>query len=394
MNILDLILLVFVLLFAISGYRQGFLVGALTFVGFLGGGLVGAQIALPFADFIGQRQHGAVVALAVVIVLACLGQLAGSVAGVALRGRLRWRLGERVDSLAGAALSGLSVLLVAWLLATAVERSPFAVAAREVRGSAVLATVDSGMPTGVRDTVAGLRRLTDGTGFPAVFAGLRDGSIVATDPPDTRVTTTAAVRDAAVSVVKVRGIAPSCSRQLEGTGFVYAPQHVMTNAHVVAGVRDPHVIVDGHELAARVVVFDPNRDVAVLYVPGLDRPPLRFQTSPAGRADDNAIVAGFPEDSPYEVVAAARIRDRQLATAPDIYSQGSEERDIFAIRGKVLPGNSGGPLLSSTGTVYGVVFAAAVSDSQTGYALTAAEVSVPAQAGQHATTAVSTRGCR
>jgi S1-C subfamily serine protease len=393
MNLLDLILLVVVLLFAISGYRQGFLIGALTFVGFLGGGLVGAQLALPVANLIDQRAHGAIVALAVVIAVACLGQLVGSVVGVALRDRLTWRLGERVDAVAGALLSGLSVLLVAWLLAFAVERSSFAIAAREVRGSAVLTTVDAGMPTSVRDTVASLRRLTDATGFPAVFAGLRDGSIVATEAPDPSVVSDAAVGDASASVLKVRGVAPSCSRQMEGTGFVFAPQHMMTNAHVVAGVRDPYVVVGGQRLAARVVVFDPVRDVAVLYVPDLDRPPLRFQTAPAGSADDSAVIAGYPQDGPYRV-AAARIRDRQRAQAPDIYSRGSEVRDIFAVRGTVLPGNSGGPLLSTSGTVYGVVFAAAVDDNQTGYALTAAEVSIAAQAGERATTAVSTQGCR
>lgn len=393
MNLLDVILLLVALLFAASGYRQGFLVGALSFVGFLGGGMIGAQIAYPFAQLIGERQHGALIALAVVIVLACLGQVAGTAAGVALRGQLTWRPGETVDSLAGALLAGLSVLLVAWLLATAVERSPYPTAAREVRGSAVLTTVDAGMPSSVRDAFSSLRRLADGSGFPAVFSGIGGGSIVATDPPDPTVLHDQAVIDAAASVLKVRGIAPSCSRQIEGSGFVFAPQHVMTNAHVVAGVRDPTVEAGGRQLAARVVLFDPGRDIAVLYVPDLNRAPLRLQSSPDGRADDSSVIAGYPEDGPYTTVAA-RIRDRQEARAPDIYSRGSVVRDIFALRGQVLPGNSGGPLLSTTGTVYGMIFAAATDDDDTGYALTADEVSGSAQAAASATTAVSTSGCR
>ncbi|MBL7552297.1 MarP family serine protease [Frankia sp. AgB1.9] len=393
MNLLDVILLLVALLFAASGYRQGFLVGALSFIGFLGGGMIGAQIAYPFAQLIGQRQHGALIALAVVIVLACLGQVAGTAAGVALRSRLTWRPGETVDSLAGAVLAGLSVLLVAWLLATAVERSPYPTAAREVRGSAVLTTVDAGMPSAVRDAFSSLRRLADGSGFPAVFSGIGGGSIVATDPPDPTVVQGPAVLDAAASVLKVRGIAPSCSRQIEGSGFVFAPQHVMTNAHVVAGVREPAVEVGGRQLPARVVLFDPARDIAVLYVPDLNRAPLRLQSSPDGRADDSAVIAGYPEDGPYQMVAA-RIRDRQEAKAPDIYSRGSVLRDIFAIRGTVLPGNSGGPLLSASGTVYGVIFAAATDDNDTGYALTADEVNASAQAAATATTPVSTSGCR
>jgi len=393
MNILDLILLILMLAFAVSGYRQGFVVGALSFVGFIGGGMLGAQIALPIADLIGQRKHGAVIALVTVLALACLGQVAGTAAGVALRSRLTWRPGETVDSLAGAVLSGLSVLLVAWLMATAVERSPFTTAAREIRGSTVLTTVDDGMPASVRETFSSLRRLADGNGFPAVFAGLGDESIVAADPPDAAVVNAPAVAAAGDSVLKVRGIAPSCSRQVEGTGFVYAPQHVLTNAHVVAGVRDPGVEVGGRRLSAQVVVFDPKRDVAVLYVPDLQRPPLRLQTSPPGHADDDAVIAGFPEDGPYRT-EPARIRNRQTARAPDIYSQGSVVRDIFAVRGTVLPGNSGGPLLSTDGTVYGMVFAAATDDDDTGYVLTAGEISAPVQAGEHATTPVSTQGCR
>jgi S1-C subfamily serine protease len=392
-NVLDILLILAVVLFAASGYRQGFVVGASTFVGFLGGGMLGAQLALPVADLIGQRSNGALIALIAVVALACLGQVIGSAIGVALRRYLTWRPGQTVDSLAGAALSGLSVLLVAWLAATAVERSPYETLAREVRGSTVLTTVDEGMPGQARNAFADLRRLADGSGFPDVFAGLGGEAIVAVGPPDPAVVTTSGVRAAAASIVKVRGVAPSCSRQVEGTGFVYAPQRVMTNAHVVAGVREPQVEVDQRLLPARVVLFDPDRDIAVLYVPDLNRAPLAFQNSPDGQPDDNAVIAGYPQDGPY-LTQPARIRNRQPATAPNIYSEGSVRRDIFAVRGPVRPGNSGGPLLSARGTVYGVVFAAATDDNETGYVLTADEVSVPAQAGARAITQVSTRSCR
>ncbi|MBX6388812.1 MAG: MarP family serine protease [Frankia sp.] len=392
-NLLDILLLLAVGVFAVSGYRQGFVVGALSFVGFLGGGMIGGQLALPISRLIGQQHNGAVIAIITVILLACLGQIAGSALGVALRRRLTWRPGETVDSFAGALLSGLSVLLVAWLLASAVERSPFVTLAREVRGSAVLTTVDAGMPDQVRQAFADLRRVADENGFPEVFAGLRREAIVAVDPPDPAVATTPGVSAAAVSILKVRGVAPSCSRQVEGTGFVYAPQRVMTNAHVVAGVSAPEIDLGDRRLPARVVVFDPDRDIAVLYVPDLNRPPLQFQNDPDGQAADSAVIAGYPEDGPYHT-EPARIRNRQDARAPDIYSQGSVVRDIFAVRGIVRPGNSGGPLLSADGTVFGVIFAAATDDPETGYVLTADEVSVPAQAGEHAVDEVSTQSCR
>ncbi len=391
-DILDVILILSVIIFAVSGYRQGFVVGALSFVGFLGGGVLGANIAAPFARMIGAEAQGAIVGILVVLGLALIGQIAATAIGAALRNRLTWRPGQTVDSIAGAVLSGISVLLVAWLLATAVNRSPFTTLAEHVRRSEVLRTVDAAMPDAVRGAFADLRQLVDQNGFPEVFSSLGGEQIVPVEPPDTQADNTPAVQAAAASILKIRGIAPSCSKRVEGTGFVYATERVMTNAHVVAGVPRPQVEVGNTTLPARVVLFDPDTDIAVLYVPGLHRTPLSFQDSPPGRAGDDAIVAGYPEDGPY-TTAAARIRNRQTARAPNIYSQGTVLRDIYAVRGQVLPGNSGGPLLSEEGTVYGVVFAAATNDSDTGYVLSSAEVDDSANAGRVTTTAVSTRGC-
>ncbi|AEH11568.1 MarP family serine protease [Candidatus Protofrankia datiscae] len=391
-DILDLILVIAVIIFAVSGYRQGFVVGALSFIGFLGGGVLGAHIATPFAEMINAESQGPIVGILVVLGLALIGQIAATALGAALRDRLTWRPGQTVDAVAGAVLSGISVLLVAWLLATAVDRSPFTTLAEHVRRSEVLRTVDAAMPNTVRDAFADLRRLVDQNGFPEVFAGLGGGQIVPIEPPDTTADNTQAVQTAAASILKIRGIAPSCSKRVEGTGFVYATERVMTNAHVVAGVTRPQVEVGNSTLPARVVLFDPDTDIAVLYVPGLRQTPLSFQNDPPGRTGDDAIVAGYPQDGPY-TTAPARIRNRQTARAPNIYSQGTVLRDIYAVRGQVLPGNSGGPLLSEQGTVYGVVFAAATNDSDTGYVLTSAEVDDLAAAGQATSTAVSTRSC-
>jgi S1-C subfamily serine protease len=391
-NLLDVVLLAFAVLFAISGYRHGFLVGALSFVGFLGGSVLGAKIAKPFTELIGQESHGAVVGLLVVLGLASAGQIAGTAIGVALRDRLTWRPGRAVDAAAGAVLSGLSVLLVAWLLATAVQRSPFTSLARSVRDSRVLAVVDAGMPHQVRDTFADLRQLANNQAFPEVFAGLSGERIIATGPPDPATTQAAGVRDAAASIVKIRGVAASCGQRVEGSGFVVAPQRVMTNAHVVAGVRHPTVVLSTGTLSAQVVVFDPDRDIAVLRVPNLQRPPLRFRSGPPAAEEDPAVIAGYPEDGPYSTVAA-RIRNHQRARAANIYERGTVVRDIYAVRGHVLPGNSGGPLLAPDGTVLGVVFAAAIGDSDTGYVLSAAEVGPSAAAGSVAVAAVSTQGC-
>jgi len=193
-------------------------------------------------------------------------------------------------------------------------------------------------------------------------------------------------------VLKVDGTALSCDRTIEGTGFVYAPDHIMTNAHVVAGVNEGPTVTTaaGKVYRAKVVLYDPQVDIAVLYVPGLNMSPLQFDTQ--AKPGDSAVVAGYPLDQGF-TQRPARIGGTQNAVGPDIYQTGTVSRQIYEIRANVEPGNSGGPLLSSSGTVDGVVFAAAVDTADTGFALTASEVSADARAGANQTSETSTQGC-
>ena len=192
-------------------------------------------------------------------------------------------------------------------------------------------------------------------------------------------------------MLKITGVAESCARRIEGSGFVYARDRVMTNAHVVAGVDRPRVQVGSEQRAATVVLYDPRRDVAVLRVPGLGLRPLPFADRPAESGDD-AIVVGYPEDGPF-FVGPARVRDRLEIRGPDIYDDRTVTREVYAILGDVRSGNSGGPLLAPDGSVYGVIFAAAVDQQRTGFALTAAEVAGAARIGGTAATKVSTGDC-
>jgi len=173
---------------------------------------------------------------------------------------------------------------------------------------------------------------------------------------------------------------------------VYSAGHVITNAHVVAGVTQEEQVITyaGATLPARVVLYDPKRDIAVLNVQGLDATPLRFAGPAPSGAD--AIVAGYPLDGPFTAVPA-RVGPSQEATSPDIYQSTQVTRQIYSIRADVRPGNSGGPLLTRQGRVDGVVFAAAITVPHTGYALTAGEVASDAAAGATATVPVSTEGC-
>jgi S1-C subfamily serine protease len=389
---LDIVLVALVALSALSGYRQGFVVGVLSFVGLLGGGVVGAEIA-PWAasHFVGSAE--AIVGVVVVFVGASLGRAVAGAIGTALRRQLHWDAVQLADSVGGCIVSAVAVLLIAWFIGSSLAQSPFPGVARTVNQSAVLRAVDRQVPSQVQAWFADFRRVVAGGGFPQVFGALGAERIVPVAPPDESALDDPQIRAVQGSVVKVSGTAPSCSRDIEGSGFVFAPGRVMTNAHVVAGVRRPSVQVggEGERLPASVVYYDPHVDVAVLAVDGLRAKPLVFDTGQPGPGA-SAVVAGFPNDGPY-TLAAARVRGVEHARGPDIYQDRQVTREIIAVRGDIEPGNSGGPLLDLDGRVAGVVFGKAVNDSQTGYALTADQVSVAANAGATARVAVSTQGC-
>lgn len=391
MNAVDVVLVLLVGLSAWSGWRHGLIAGVLSFVGFLGGAFVGALIA---PHVVGSMTGWVAAALGIGIVILAAG-IGNGLAGLAshwLRERVTWRPARLVDSAGGSVFGVASVLLVAWIVASALVAVPISVVSTQVRGSQILAAVDSVMPDAAREWVSGLRSALDSTGFPQAFAGFGLDPIIPVPEPDPALLKIPAVRASINSLVKVEGIARECSTQVDGSGFVFAKDHVMTNAHVVAGINDPVVMVRGvgRRYAARVVYFDPRVDVAVLLVPGLDAPALSF--APDAHRGDPAVIAGFPGGGGL-TATAARVRGTIIARGTDIYGYGTVTREIYSVRGTVLPGNSGGPLLAADGRVYGVVFAAAIDDPETGYALTRREVSAAVRTGATARAAVGTGSC-
>ncbi len=391
MNWVDLVIALCVVTYAISGYRNGAVVGTLSIAGFVGGAVLGGQLAHPISTSVASGRAQIPLGLMCVLGFALLGQLAGIALARPLRRRITHSAGRRADASLGAALSALGVLVVAWMLAVPLAAAPYPSLSRSVRESTLVHGVDTLMPAQLRTVYASLRGLVDRNGFPEVFGALQPSRILGVSPPDDALTRSPAVASARHSVVKVRSTAPECDRQTEGSGFVYAPGRVMTNAHVVAGSDRVSVETAAGRRPATVVVFDPDRDVAVLAVSGLHVPALRFAGRLAGSGTD-AIVAGFPQDGPFRI-DAARVRDRERAVGDDIYGGTGVSRDIYALRALVQPGNSGGPLLATDGSVLGVVFATAVDSRDTGYALTAAEVGRSASAGRVAEAAVDTQGC-
>ena len=388
----DGILILLMLVFAISGYRQGFVIGALSFGGFFSGVLIGLQLGPLIANQFADGTVRLVISLVTIFALAVLGQTLAGWLGTKLRRAIESRPLQRLDDAGGAAVSLVAVLLVAWLIAVPLGSTPFPEINRQVRSSAVLNGINQLMPDQAQALSAGLRESLNTNGFPDVFGGLTRTNAREVAAPDPALAKSQVVINSRRSVIKVLGTAPSCSRRIEGSGFVYADERVMTNAHVVAGTRQIEVETqnDGR-LQGKVVVYDPQRDLAVLYVPGLKAPVMPFVRKPAGTGA-NAIVLGFPLDGPYNA-QGARVREVSNITGPDIYDSGNVTREIYTIRALVQSGNSGGPLIAPNGDVLGVIFAAAADDRNVGFALTAAEASGTARLGVERTRGVKTGDC-
>ncbi|MBM7082068.1 MarP family serine protease [Micromonospora sp. WMMD734] len=391
MSAVDLVLLLLMLVFAISGYRQGFVIGALSFSGFFLGALIGLQVGPMLARQFIDSGTRVLVSLVAVFGLAVLGQALAGWLGSHLRRTITNDVARRADDIGGAFVSILAVMLVAWLVAVPLGSSSLPWLAASVKNSALLTVVDRVLPDQAQELSTALRDTVDTNGFPDVFNGLGRTSARQVAPPDPALAGSQVVANSQRAVVKVLGSAPSCSRRIEGSGFVYADDRVMTNAHVVAGTRSVAVELRGERYDGVVVVYDPDRDLAVLHVPGLPGPSLRFAAGQAGSGAD-AIVLGFPLDGPYDA-RPARIRDVDRIEGPDIYNASKVNREIYTIRALVRSGNSGGPLVSSNGLVLGVIFAAAADDPNTGFAVTAEEARPVALAGAERTRGVGTGDC-
>jgi S1-C subfamily serine protease len=390
-SVIDIVLVLLVLMFAINGYRQGFLVGLLSFVGFFGGALLGLQLGPLIAEQFESDPIRVVISLSTVFGLAVAGQAAASFVGTRIRSSIRNPTVEGVDNAGGALVSVFAVLVVVWLVAAPLASSSLPWLARSVSNSAILGVVDQVMPDQADRLSEALRDTVDTRGFPDVFDGLSPTRVREVSAPDPALAGSPVVQKAKKSVVKVLGTAPSCARRIEGSGFVYAPERVMTNAHVVAGTRKISVELNGGQRSATVVAYDPDRDLAVLYVPGLSAPLMQFAAKKATTGAD-AVVVGFPLDGPFNA-QSARVRDSRSITGPDIYDVGKVTREIYTIRALVRSGNSGGPLVATDGTVLGVIFAAAADDPQTGFAVTADEAATVANAGRTHNEATPTGKC-
>lgn len=390
--LVDVVVVLAMIAYAITGYRRGFFVGVLSLAGFIAGAFVAAAVVPGLVRGVTPALQRVVIVGLSVLGSAIVGQVLGSMIGSAVRDRVTFQPARAVDRMLGAVAGTIAVAIVLWFIGGALRASPVPSLSRAVSGSRVLGAVDALMPGQVRSLASDLRAAVAGSDLPRVFSGVAE-EITPVGAPAAVVLGRAQLTKAQQSIVKIVGDAADCGRGQEGSGAVVAHDRVVTNAHVVAGVARPYVQVAGvgRRYSSSVVAFDPRRDVAVLAVPGLPAPPLARGGRPLSRGD-NAVVVGFPRNGRY-TPTPARVRQVLDARGEDIYGGPGVDREIYSLRSDVQPGNSGGPLLNAKGVMTGLVFARSADDAHTGYALTLQEITPVIDEGIRGAEAVVNAGC-
>lgn len=369
---LDIVIIGVALIAAISGWRSGALGSLMSFIGVVLGAIAGVMLAPHIVSHVDSPRAKLFTALLLILALVVIGEVAGVVLGRAVRGSIRSNPVRLADSLIGVGLQLVVVLIAAWLLGSPLTTSNQTSLASAARGSKVITEVDKYAPDWLRSVPKRMSALLSTSGLPEVLDPMRT-PVPSVDAPDATLADSLVVAKSRPSVVKIRGVATSCQKVLEGTGFVIAPNRVMSNAHVVAGSDSVTVEAEGQTYDATVVAYDPDADISILDVPNLAQQPLVFAEQPAKTGTD-AVVLGFPGGGDF-VATPARVREIIELSGPDIYKTKTVNREVYTIRGTVRQGNSGGPMINRAGQVIGVVFGAGVDDNDTGFVMTTDEVS-------------------
>ena len=367
MNALDVLILACIVGAAIGGFRMGFVARSTSWAG-MAVGLVLAAVALPRILERVQLDDQLMLLLAIAVLFAgaFLGQAVGLFIGRQLSVGIETGKGQALDHGAGALAGMAGVIVLLWLLLPTMAAVP-GWSARQARQSSLAGWVHDSLPE-APDAFLALRQLVGEDRFPEVFDALQPAPEVGPPPAATGISPEVSER-IVESTVKVEGVA--CDRIQDGSGFVVGEDLVVTNAHVVAGEDSTEVErSDGTRVAAQVVAFDADRDLAVLSAPGLDRPALAIATADIG---DVGGVYGHPGGGPLEI-SPFEIAQQVRAQGTDIYDRDRIERDVFFLATDLAPGDSGSALVSPEGEVVGVAFAIAPDQDGVGYALTDEEL--------------------
>ena len=388
--IVDIALVVLFAAALAGGWRQGAFSSVFAVLGVVAGLVVGLGAAGMLVRVSDATNMRLLLLLATVVAFVGVGNIVGATAGAALRDKLRSKSTQAWDSAVGSLLQLLMAVVVVWMVAVPVAVNVGGPLGSAIRGSRILGAIDSVVPEWGNKGPEHIARLIDATGLPPLVSPFQGGG-AEVEAPDPASIDQGVVESVRPSVVHVLGDAESCSRRLSGSGFVSAPDYVVTNAHVVAGTESVELDTVLGLKSATVVLYDPDVDIAVLHVPDLGLAPL--PTAPGlAKSGDNAMVMGFPGNGAF-TVSPVRVRERLNISGPDIYATGRIDREAFTLRGSIRQGNSGGPLLSTNGEVLGVVFGTAVDGNDTGYALTARQMDQVVGEYEGLTAPVDTQSC-
>jgi S1-C subfamily serine protease len=352
---LDWAIVGFTVLLGCYGYLQGFIVGAMALAGFALGAFLGTRLAPLVLNQGSHSPYAPLLGLAGALLVGGLFANALELLGSRTRFAQRMSGVRLIDGLMGAALTGCVALGISWIVgAVALDSSNSTPLRDEIRSSEILRALDRVLPPSgpVLDALARIDPLPSVHG-PAATVGA----------PTRAILRRPGAHRAGRSVVRVYGMA--CGLGVEGSGWVVRPGVVVTNAHVVAGEDHTQVQVRGvgPDLAAQIVGFDVHDDIAVLRVPGLSLPSLRF----AAAADSGTPVAilGYPLDGAFNV-QPGRLGQTETVRTQNAYGRGNVGRSIAPLRGRIRPGNSGGPVIDRSGRVVATVFAAITGTARPG----------------------------
>lgn len=362
--------IVFGALFA--GWRQGALSSILSTIGVIAGLIGGAALAPVIMSYTQSTALRLLLALATVVLLVSLGNMIGGVAGAHVRDQMRTKSSQRIDSFFGSLFQVVTTLIVVWLIAIPLASAASPSLANELRDSRILRAVDSTAPKSMHALPAQITAMLSESGLPPLLSPFQESKSAEVAAPKVAVAHPEVVDRIRPSVVHVLGQASQCRHMLSGSGFVVGEDYVYTNAHVVAGTESVKLDTVMGVKPATVVFYDPAIDIAVLHAPGLGLPPLEWADGPVEQGTDT-VVMGFPGSGPF-TATTARVRDRITINGPDIYAQNRHDREAYTVRGEIRQGNSGGPMTNEQGELVGMVFGAAVDNSDTGYALTAQQI--------------------
>jgi S1-C subfamily serine protease len=387
--VLDVVLVLLLLAYLVHGYRLGLIRSLGALAGIAAGGIAATLVAPLLGRLVGDGGTRVIVTIVAALVLVAIGHGIGVGIGSLLGGRLLKSPLGIVDRVLGAAANVVVAALVLSVVAAVVAALGVPFLAQPIASSVVLRTIGAVTPPPVQTALAQLRSTVLASGIPQLGEAL-GGTPQKPVVPGVD-TGTAALARAARSVVKVTGTAYACGQDQSGSGFVIGQDRVLTNAHVLAGVRSPVVLRDdGTALVGTVTYFDPTSDLAVVAVPHLGRPALPVDGVPG--IGTTAVVDGFPFGGPF-TSGGAKVLQVGETRVPDVEGRGTSVRSLATLAADIEQGNSGGPLLTTGGHVIGIVFAKSSTTSDIGYAMTPAQFRTVAEHAPGDTKAVSSGAC-